>query len=88
MAAQNIFSSKEHQSVEEVGDFLLRIGQKLKEEGSFSLEKGNEKVRVKPEGSFVLELKYEIERDNDHEFEIELKWNPDKISGDEKVNIS
>lgn len=88
MVAKNVFSSKEHHNMEEVGDFLIKIGQKLKEEGSFSLDKGSEQVRIKPMGSLVLELKYEIEKDNGHEFEIELKWNPDKASEESKVHIS
>ena len=88
MVAQRVFSSKENKSVEELGDFLIHLGQRLKNEGSFSLDKGDEKVSVKPMGSVVLDLKYEIEKENVHEFEIELKWNPQKASVQGKVNIS
>lgn len=76
MAEKVIFSSEEPRSVEEIGDFLIRVGQKLKEQGFFTLNQGDKHVEVRPEGKTKLELKYEIEGSNKHEFEIEIEWKP------------
>ncbi len=73
-----IFSSEEPRSVQEIGDFLVTVGQKLKEQGFFSLHQGDRQVEVKPEGHTKLELKYEIEGETKHGFEIEIEWDTAK----------
>ncbi|RQD76524.1 MAG: amphi-Trp domain-containing protein [Candidatus Syntrophonatronum acetioxidans] len=70
-----IFSSEEPRSVSEIGDFLIQAGQKLKEQGFFTLTSGDKQLEVRPEGATKLELKYEIEGAK-HEFEIEIEWKP------------
>jgi amphi-Trp domain-containing protein len=83
MAEKVIFSSEEPRSVEEIGDFLIQVGQKLKEQGFFTLNQGDKQVEVRPKGGTKLELKYEIEDSNKHEFEIEIEWKP----GQEKAKV-
>lgn len=83
MAEKVIFSSEEPRSVEEIGDFLIRLGQKLKEEGFFTLNQGDKQVEVRPEGRTKLESKYEIEGSNKHEFAIEIEWKP----GQDRVKV-
>ncbi len=71
-----IFSSEEPRSIEEIGDFLIQIGNKLKSQGSFNLSQGDRHIEVRPDGATKLELKYEIEDGNKHEFEVEIEWKP------------
>ncbi len=71
-----VFSSEESRSVEEIGDFLVRVGMKLKEQGFFNLTQGEQQVPIRPTGATRLELKYEIEDDVEHQFEIEIEWKP------------
>lgn len=87
MPEEVIFSSKEYRDIGEVADFLIQIGEKLKSQGSFNLSKGSEQVEVKPTGPAKLDLKYEIEDNEKHEFEVEIKWKPNQASAG-KVNIS
>jgi len=84
---QIIFSSEEPRSVQEIGEFLIQIGQKLKEQGFFNLTQGDQQIEVRPDGATKLELKYEIEGGNKHEFEIEIEWKPG-AGGPGKVDIS
>ncbi|MFP4403091.1 MAG: amphi-Trp domain-containing protein [Candidatus Woesearchaeota archaeon] len=79
MAEEIIFSSKENKNIQEIGEFLTQIGEKLKNEGSFNLNKGDEKVNINPVGETKLKLKYEIENNNKHELEIEIKWKPNNV---------
>lgn len=72
---QKIFLSKQSKKADEIGEFLVQIGEKLKTQGFFNLEKEGEKIEIKPEGSTKLKLEYEIE-EGKHEFEIKIKWNP------------
>ncbi len=76
MPEEVIFSSKEQKSIQEIGEFLIQLGQKMKEQGSFNLSKGGEQISIKPSGQPKLELKYEIENQDKHEFEIEIEWRP------------
>ena len=82
-----VFSSKESRNVQEIGDFLVQIGQKLKEKRSFNLTQGQKHVQVSPSGQTRLELKYEIKGAGKHEFEIEIEWKPDAAEASEKVDI-
>ncbi len=81
-----IFSAEEPRTVQEIGEFLLQIGQKLKEQGYFTLSQGENQIEVRPEGGTKLELKYEIEGQSKHGFEIEIEWDPGKGEGG-TVNI-
>ncbi len=69
-----IFSSEEPRSVQEIGDFLIQIGEKLKEQGFFSLTQGEKQIKIHPEGATKLEIKYEIEDEVKHGFEVEIEW--------------
>ncbi len=71
-----VFSSEEPRSVAEIGDFLVQVGTKLKEKGYFQLVQGDRQLEVRPSGATKLELKYEIEDDVEHQFEIEIEWKP------------
>ncbi len=82
-----IFSSEEPRSVEEIGDFLIQIGNKLKEQGFFNLTQGDRQIEVRPVGATKLELKYEIEGGTKHEFEVEIEWKPG-AGGAGKVDIT
>lgn len=86
-----IFSSEEPRSVEEIGEFLIQAGQKLKEQGFFNLTQGDKQIEVRPDGATKLELKYEIEKGREikHQFEIEIEWKPAAAGGaGGKVGIS
>lgn len=81
-----IFSSEEPRTVQEIADFLILAGQKLKEQGYFNLTQGDRQVEVRPDGSTKLELKYEIEGVK-HQFEIEIEWKPGAQGQGGKVDI-
>lgn len=71
-----LFSSEEPRSVQEIGEFLITAGQKLKEHGFFNLTQGDRTLEVRPEGTTTLELKYEIAKETKHKLEIEIQWKP------------
>ncbi len=81
-----IFSSEEPRSVQEIGDFLIQVGQKLREQGFFHLTRGEQEIEIRPTGSTKLELKYEIEGGTKHGFEIEIEWKPGPGGG--RVDIT
>jgi len=70
-----IFSNKERLSTTEIGKFLITIGEKLAQGGSFSLKQGDRELRISPVGVTSLELEYKIKNDK-NKFEIEIKWKP------------
>jgi len=82
-----IFSSEESRGVQEIGDFLIMVGQKLKEQGYFTVHQGEKQIEIRPEGGTKLELKYEIERETKHGFEIEIEWDTAKGTAG-KIDIS
>ncbi len=83
-----IFSSEEPRSIEEIGDFLIQAGQKLKGQGFFTLTQEGQTVEIRPGGATKLELKYEIKKDHKHQFEIEIEWKEGAAgSTGEKVSI-
>ncbi|MFW6369351.1 MAG: amphi-Trp domain-containing protein, partial [Myxococcota bacterium] len=71
--ADVVFSSKEPKSVEEIGRFLVTVGQKLIDSGSFTVVQAGREVDVSPSGSTRLELKYK-NKGYKQEFEIEIEW--------------
>ncbi len=82
-----VFSSEEPRSVEEIAEFLIQAGTKLKQVGAFTLTQGDQTIEVRPEGSTKLELKYEIEGENKHQFEIEIEWKPGQEGRGGRVGI-
>ncbi len=83
-----IFSSEEPRTIEEIGDFLIQAGQKLKEQGFFTLSQDDQQVEIRPGGATKLELKYEVKKDTKHQFEIEIEWKEGAAGGPGgKVNI-
>ncbi len=82
-----IFSSEEPRTIQEIGDFLILAGQKLKEQGFFNLTQGDRQIEVRPDGSTKLELKYEIKGETKHQFEIEIEWKPGVGGQGGKVDI-
>lgn len=75
-----LFSSKEDKTPQEIGAFLIKLGEKLQSDGSFSLTQGEQVIEVHPQGPTRLELEYEIEGEK-HEFEIEIEWKPGQEGG-------
>ena len=73
------FYSEKYTSVRDIGQFLINIGEKLANEGSFNLQQDQQELSVSPSGSPKLEVKYKTKQGK-HEFEIEIEWRPD--SGD------
>ncbi|UMZ73591.1 amphi-Trp domain-containing protein [Natranaerofaba carboxydovora] len=69
------FYSEEPKSTKDIGEFLKMIGEKLSNEGSFSLQQGETEHNIAPSGATKLELKYKTKQDK-HEFEIEIEWKP------------
>ena len=70
---QVVFSSDEHSSVSEVVSFLRKVADRLEQEGSITLEHGENQVEVRPEGDIELEVEYKT-KGNKHELEIEIDW--------------
>lgn len=77
-----IFSSEEMRSPEEIGRFLVNVGEKLQSEGSFTVVQGANDIQITPGGTTKLELKYKTKGEK-HEFEIEIEWKP----GQEDISI-
>lgn len=75
-----LFSSKEDKTPQEIGAFLMQLGEKLQTDGSFTLTQGERVIEVHPQGLTKLELEYEIEGEK-HEFEIEIEWRPGREGG-------
>ncbi len=69
------FYSEKPSSVEEIGQFLINIGEKLLKEGSFNLQQGEQEFSIAPSGLVELEVKYKTKK-NKHEFEVEIEWKP------------
>ena len=87
MEKQTIFSSKELRNKAEVGEFLIKIGEKLRTEGSFNLTKQGETINISPKGPIKLELDYKVKEGEKHELEIEIEWKPNQAQ-EGKVDIS
>jgi len=62
-------------SKEEIGRYLVNIGQKLIEEGSFTIKQGQDSYEINPSGHIELELQYKT-RGEKNTFEIEIQWKP------------
>lgn len=74
---EKLFSSKENKTTQEIGDFLMSLGEKLKTQSSFTIKQGERVFKVKPQGRTRLELDY-TRKGEKYEFEIEIEWRPDK----------
>ncbi len=71
------FSSEEPRSVEEIGRFLVDVGERLLSQGGFTVVQGGQEFFVEPGGATKLELQYKSKGDK-QEFEIEIEWKPVK----------
>jgi len=67
-------------SKEEIGKYLIDIGQKLVNEGSFTVKHGQESYQINPSGLIELELQYKTKGEK-NTFEIEIQWKPDSNQG-------
>ncbi len=81
-----LFSSKENRTTQEIGAFLIQIGEKLKNEGLFTLNQGSTTIEVHPRGPTKLELEYEVKGEK-HEFELEIEWRPNR-EGEGPVQVT
>ncbi len=66
-------------SKEEIGRYLIDIGEKLINEGSFTVKQGENSYEIAPSGQVELEIQYKT-RGEKHDFEIEIQWIPGKES--------
>lgn len=71
---------EEYRSAEEIGRFLVDIGQKLAGEGAFTLTQGGQSYRIAPSGQVELEIQYKSRGDK-HTFEVEIEWRPGREGG-------
>jgi len=62
-------------SKEEIGRYLADIGQRLINEGSFTIKQGQESYEINPTGHIELELQYKTKGEK-NTFEIEIQWKP------------
>ncbi len=62
-------------SKEEIGRYLVDIGQKLIDDGSFTIKQGQDSYKINPSGHIELELQYKT-RGEKNTFEIEIQWKP------------
>jgi len=62
-------------SKEEIGNYLVDIGQKLINEGSFTIVQGQESYEINPSGHLELEIQYKTKGEK-NTFEIEIQWKP------------
>ena len=69
------FSSEEPRSVEEIGRFLVDVGERLLTQGGFTVVQGGQEFFVEPGGATKLELQYKSKGDK-QQFEIEIEWKP------------
>ena len=75
---ETIFTGTQRTTAREIGELLVHAGEKLKAHGSFTLNRADESIEVRPEGDVTLEISYETKADGTHELEIELEWKPDR----------
>ncbi len=62
-------------SKDEIGRYLVDIGQRLIDEGSFMIKQGQDSYEINPTGHIELELQYKT-RGEKHTFEMEIQWKP------------
>lgn len=85
---QTVLNIEELRSVAEIGDFFISLGQKLKDQGFFTLTQADRKADVRLVGTPRLELKYKIKKGNKHKFEIEIEWKPGLGGASDRVNVT
>ena len=59
----------------EVWEFLIDVGQKLINEGSFTIKQGQDSYEINPSGQIKIELQYKT-RGEKNSFEVEIQWKP------------
>lgn len=69
------FSSEEPRSVEEIGRFLVSVGEKMLAQGGFTVVQGGQEFYIEPAGATKLELQYKTKGEK-QQFEIEIEWKP------------
>lgn len=57
----------------ELADFLAKIAEKIRQEGSFTFVQNEQDVQIHFAKQVKTEIEY-IQQGNKHEFEIEIKW--------------
>lgn len=57
----------------ELADFLEKIAEKIRQEGSFTFVQNEQDVQINFAEQVKTEIEYEQQGDK-HEFEIEIKW--------------
>lgn len=62
-------------SKEEIGKYLVDIGQKLIKEGAFTIIQGQNSYEIDPSGHVELEVQYKSKGEK-HTFKIEIQWKP------------
>ncbi len=89
MTERIIFESEQPLQTQEIWNFLIEVGQKLKEDWQFNLKKWEEDINVSPKWNTKLEVKYEIENETKHKLEFEIEWKPNQNTDqDGKLQIS
>ncbi len=73
---------EEKMSLDYAAAYLAQIAQKLKEDGSITIQQGDQEVTITPTDRVELELSLE-QRGGKFEFEIELEWNENDASYDQ-----
>jgi len=71
-------------SKEEIGNYLVEIGKKLINEGSFTIKQGQQSYEIAPAGQVKFEIQYKTKGEK-QEFELEIQWKPGK---EEEFEIS
>lgn len=72
---QVLFDSEERKSLPEVVAFLRTVADRLEGQGFLALAQGERQVEVRPQGAIVLEVKYEVQGEQ-QKLEIEIEWRP------------
>jgi len=76
-AKQVHINSEQALSKEEIGKYLVEVGEKLINEGSFTIKQGQQSYEIAPAGQIELEIQYKTKGEK-KEFEIEIQWKPGK----------
>ncbi len=69
------FSSEEPRSLREIASFLVNLGEKLLDQGGFTIVQEGQEYYIEPTGATKLELQYKTKGEK-QQFEIEIEWKP------------
>lgn len=69
-----LISHEEKMSLEQAAALLEEVAKKLREEGSFTLNLGEQSHFVEPAETVELEIELE-EKNGEYELEFEIEWN-------------